>query len=102
MDSDNFGLSSGDEADLLEAEETNSLKRKNSDDHAPVVKVARTGSDNAHTVKLANEVLQNRFQIPSFRLKQEAAINRLLQGKSAVVVFPTGKSKSLTCFIATG
>lgn len=40
-------------------------------------------------------VLQERFKLPNFRLGQEAVINSLLQGRSALAVFPTGSGKSL-------
>lgn len=89
MSDDDFGLSSGDEDTLLQAENTNSLKRKGEDSLGPTAKIARRTEGSA-TLELANDVLRNRFRIDSFRLKQEAAIDRLLQGESAVVVFPTG------------
>lgn len=41
------------------------------------------------------QVLQSRFGLQQFRPGQEAVIGRLLQGKSAVAVFPTGGGKSL-------
>lgn len=91
MDGDeDFGLSSGDEAALLQAEKTNPLKRKSDIDLGSTAKHARTDDATSSTVRIANEVLRDRFKIKSFRLKQEAAIDRLLQGDSAVVVFPTG------------
>lgn len=40
-------------------------------------------------------VLHNTFKLPSFRPGQEAVINALLQGHSALAVFPTGGGKSL-------
>ncbi len=40
-------------------------------------------------------VLQSQFRLPSFRPGQEAVINALLQGRSALAVFPTGGGKSL-------
>lgn len=87
---DDFGLSSGDEAALLQAEKANQLKRKSDQQLGPTAKAARTGDGNFSTSTLAKEILQQRFRIDAFRLKQEAAIERLLQGDSAVVVFPTG------------
>jgi superfamily II DNA helicase RecQ len=47
------------------------------------------------TSPVALNTLRACFGLPSFRLKQEAAISRLLAGGSAVVVFPTGGGKSL-------
>lgn len=90
---DEFGLSSGDEEDLLHAEVAIPRKRKN-EDATPsfATKAARTGDNEklSATTQIATDVLKMRFNIDSFRLKQEAAIDRLLQGDSAVVVFPTG------------
>jgi ATP-dependent DNA helicase RecQ len=40
-------------------------------------------------------LLQNTFKLPSFRPGQEAVIHALLQGHSALAVFPTGGGKSL-------
>ena len=40
-------------------------------------------------------LLQNTFKLPSFRPGQETVINSLLQGHSALAVFPTGGGKSL-------
>lgn len=39
--------------------------------------------------------LQEKFHLPAFRPGQEAVINALLQGQSALAVFPTGGGKSL-------
>jgi ATP-dependent DNA helicase RecQ len=41
------------------------------------------------------QVLKDRFNLNSFRPGQEAVINALLQGHSALAVFPTGGGKSL-------
>src|SRR5438270_8240930 len=43
----------------------------------------------------ALEQLQSTFGFPAFREGQEAAISRLLDGKSVLAVFPTGAGKSL-------
>lgn len=40
-------------------------------------------------------LLQNTFKLPAFRPGQEAVIHALLQGHSALAVFPTGGGKSL-------
>lgn len=40
-------------------------------------------------------ILNSRFNLPSFRPGQEAVIDALLQGRSALAVFPTGGGKSL-------
>lgn len=44
---------------------------------------------------LARSILLKTWGFSAFRLKQEAAIARLIAGKSVVVVFPTGGGKSL-------
>lgn len=46
-------------------------------------------------IVLAEGILQRIWGFPKFRLKQEAAIVRLIEGGSAAVVFPTGGGKSL-------
>ncbi|HOY23511.1 MAG TPA: ATP-dependent DNA helicase RecQ [Cellvibrio sp.] len=43
----------------------------------------------------ALDILHAQFNLPSFRPGQEAVINALLQGRSALAVFPTGGGKSL-------
>jgi superfamily II DNA helicase RecQ len=101
--SDDFGLSSDDEADLLAAtEEAVSGKRSHIDNHQSSEhpqKRARVGeftdrSDSPSAV-LVNKILKERFGLDGFRLEQEAAIARILDGGSTVVVFPTGGGKSL-------
>ena len=42
-----------------------------------------------------NTLLQNTFNLPTFRPGQEAVISALLAGRSALAVFPTGGGKSL-------
>lgn len=51
-------------------------------------------------VKLACRLLSEKFGYGSFRHEQEAAIRRILAGKSALVIFPTGAGKSL-CYQAS-
>ncbi|KZL79294.1 family atp-dependent dna helicase [Colletotrichum incanum] len=93
---DDFGFDSADEADLLAVVDsvTPAMKRTNDDpsDLEEPVSKRQKASDNS---ELAERVLQERFGLESFRLEQKAAINRLLNGDSAVVVFPTGGGKSL-------
>lgn len=43
----------------------------------------------------ARRLLKKTFGYKSFRYEQEAAIKRILSGKSAMVIFPTGAGKSL-------
>jgi hypothetical protein len=100
---DDFGLSSGDEPDLAalwnEIDFTPvPTKRKHSmqcDNAGPSVK--RPAIDQNYSTKspLAVKVLNEQFGLEQFRLKQEAVIARILEGGSAVVVFPTGGGKSL-------
>lgn len=72
------------------------IKRKRNDEVTTSLKRSRSEPGaSAPAIRVANEVLKKHFRIPSFRLKQEAAIARLLDGESAVVVFPTGGGKSL-------
>src|SRR3954471_15416212 len=40
-------------------------------------------------------ILQNQFRLPGFRPGQEVVISALLDGRSALAVFPTGGGKSL-------
>ena len=44
---------------------------------------------------IAIKVLNQSFGLDRFHLDQEAVISRLLDGGSAVVIFPTGGGKSL-------
>ncbi|GIZ48762.1 hypothetical protein CKM354_001181200 [Cercospora kikuchii] len=96
---DEFGLSSGDEADLLGLDENvpPTTKRKHEDQDVRVAKKSRTTSTSLRAIEVANKVLKQNFGMAYFRLKQEQAIARLLDsdGGSAVVVFPTGGGKSL-------
>lgn len=96
-DEDDFGLTLEDEAELAAATANALTGKRNlvieSEDAANPSK--RTRVDGEHSTVLANKVLKNRFGLNGFRLEQEAAITRLLDGGSAVVVFPTGGGKSL-------
>ncbi|GKT58081.1 RecQ family ATP-dependent DNA helicase [Colletotrichum tofieldiae] len=93
---DEFGFDSADDADLLAVVDgvTPAMKRTNDDpgDLEEPLSKRQKAPDNS---KLAERVLKERFGLNSFRLEQKAAINRLLNGDSAVVVFPTGGGKSL-------
>jgi superfamily II DNA helicase RecQ len=102
--SDDFGLSSDGEADFLAAtnEVVNGKRSHNTDHHQAsehLPKRARIGAvadrSKSPSAILANKVLKERFGLDGFRLEQEAAIARILDGGSAVVVFPTGGGKSL-------
>ena len=98
-DSDDFG--DIDDEDLLLAELNDravlsSTKRATPadfEDNSDSKKIKVHGCPNAIT--LAEGILQKIWGFPKFRLKQEAAIARLIEGGSAAVVFPTGGGKSL-------
>ncbi|KAF1960840.1 ATP-dependent DNA helicase [Byssothecium circinans] len=55
----------------------------------------RNRPESSTSTTLANKVLKEQFKLDGFRGKQEEAITRLLDGKSAIIVFPTGAGKSL-------
>lgn len=102
--SDDFGLSSEDEEGFLAAAESAALHGKrglNQDGNSvnQSTKRVKTSPELAKVVSpsttLANKILKRRFGLDGFRLEQEAAITRILDGGSAVVVFPTGGGKSL-------
>jgi hypothetical protein len=101
--SDDFGLSSDDEADLLAAAtDAANGKHAHDDGHNSTMHPNKRMKTSANPIArsspstvLANKILQGRFGLNGFRLEQEAAISRILDGGSAVVVFPTGGGKSL-------
>lgn len=93
---DDFGLSSSDEAELVKLEE-NCFKRKNSEGTSSSFKKPRHNSRDFAPAGHAKRVLKERFGLTSFRLKQEAAIERLLDGKNVAVVFPTGNYALYFC-----
>jgi superfamily II DNA helicase RecQ len=96
IEDDEFGLDSEDDADFLDAADSfganTSKKRKSSSSDLPPAKRAALDTQN---MALATTALKRNFGIEAFRLKQEQVITRLLGGKSAAVVFPTGGGKSL-------
>lgn len=98
---EDFGLSSSDEADLAEltsiVEAVGNRKRSTSQPATlSVLKKPKLPAPKYPTTSdLARKILKETWGYPSFRLKQEEAISRLIHGGSAVVVFPTGGGKSL-------
>jgi superfamily II DNA helicase RecQ len=89
-----FDIGSDDEAEMLAAAAGTSGKRSlDADNNQIASKRAKIG--NGPSTVLANRILKERFGLKGFRLEQEAAITRVLDGGSAVVVFPTGGGKSL-------
>lgn len=102
FDEDAFDLSSSAEAELFslsqshEATEQPKLKKRKSEDQlGNELKRSRTDSAESDAIHVARSMLKQHFKMDDFRLKQEQAIARLLLGKSAAVVFPTGGGKSL-------
>ncbi len=100
LDSEHSDFGDVDDEDLLLAEPrtTDDLTLKRSspsefDNEACSQKLKLADDDMA--VKLAESILQKTWGFPKFRLKQEQAIARLINGRSAAVVFPTGGGKSL-------
>jgi superfamily II DNA helicase RecQ len=92
-DYDEFDFSSdADEAMIALADEA--PKRKHDDEADSSLPLKRLKSY-AQTSELARSVLKRTFKLDSFRLKQEMAIARLLEGGNTGVIFPTGGGKSL-------
>jgi superfamily II RNA helicase len=98
---DAFDLSDGDDEAFLQlASQTTpaGLKRKHHDDpneSASSFSLAKRVKVYPEVSHIARKVLKQTFGLEAFRLKQEQAIARLLDGGSAAVVFPTGGGKSL-------
>lgn len=99
---DDFGMSSSDELELQamadNADKNATGHRKHArnestDGREPLAKASKFDSA---LLDVATDVMNKKFKLPVFRLKQALAIERLLSEKSAVVVFPTGGGKSLT------
>lgn len=108
MSDDDFGLSSSDELELQAVADqadngTLNGRRKHarteSEQHNEPPSKMQKQTDVA--LNVATEVLKSRFKFPAFRLKQAHAVSRVLNGGSAVVVFPTGGGKSL-CYQVPG
>jgi hypothetical protein len=103
MSDDEFDLSSGDEEELVAAANVTieGKRKKEHDSNDAVLEAKRSKPDNgtiatpSPSTVLANKILKDSFRLNSFRLEQQGAITRLLEGGSAVVIFPTGGGKSL-------
>jgi len=92
---EDFGLSSSDEAELLDIEDKENqrgTKRKSQNDESSLAKRPCGDASTSAELQVASKVLREHFGLEEFRLKQAAAIERLLKGDSCVVVFPTGLS----------
>lgn len=95
---DEFGFSSDAEADdemLALADAAASQPKRKREDADDEVKASKKTRVYPTTSDLARKVLNDSFGLPAFRLKQEAAVSRLIAGGNATVVFPTGGGKSL-------
>lgn len=96
---DEFGDSDDEALLLAEASTVTSVISKKrpspfaATDDAPKKKVR--SADQAACSALGQRILKKTWGFPFFRLKQDAAIARLISGGSAVVIFPTGGGKSL-------
>lgn len=97
---DDFG--DVDDEDLMLAETsdatvglpTQDLKRSFDFDEESTSKKPKT-ENGSTSIALAQKILKETWGFPEFKHKQEQAIARLIEGGSAVVVFPTGGGKSL-------
>jgi hypothetical protein len=96
---DEFDLDEEDELELQAlADDTDKRERKHARNESgviegPPIKLLKTSDvpENSVALGVAIDVLKNRFKLPGFRLKQALAIDRILNGGSSVVVFPTGE-----------
>nr|POE63033.1 atp-dependent dna helicase recq [Quercus suber] len=87
MSDDEFQWSSAEDVDLLHLEAVATAKRKICNvDNRSSAKRARVHSQ---VLTIATKILQEHFGLENFRLKQAAAIDRLLRGGNSAVVFPT-------------
>ena len=101
VEDDEFGSVENDDLILAEnsnATSTTGLRSKRTtpldfEDHSRPKKLR--ANDDRMSASLAEQILQRTWGFSQFRLKQQQAICRLIDGGSAVVVFPTGGGKSL-------
>jgi superfamily II DNA helicase RecQ len=96
MDDDDYGFSSGDEAEIAALMDVQGIKRKSDENGGPPAKRVAVES-----YACAVKALTKNFGFKGFQLKQEQVITQILSGESAAVVFPTGGGKSL-CFQIPG
>ena len=101
IESDEFGDVEDEDLILAESAESAatslSTKRTTPSDSNGIAspKRLKVDNDDAASVALAERILKGTWGFPHFRLRQQQAITRLINGRSAVVVFPTGGGKSL-------
>ena len=97
---DDFG--DVDDEDLMLAETSDAtvglphqdLKRSSDFEDGSLSKKLKTGNGSP-SIALAQKILKDTWGFSEFKHRQEQAIARLIDGGSAVVVFPTGGGKSL-------
>ena len=96
-DDDQFGDSEIDDNEFLLAESATIQEKKRPNPFASTGATHKKAkiSEEALSSVLGRQILKSIWGFASFRLKQEAAIARLISGGSAVVIFPTGGGKSL-------
>jgi superfamily II DNA helicase RecQ len=58
-------------------------------------KPSTTNGSPSGLVELARNILQQKFGYDGFRHEQEKAIEAIMKGDNALVIFPTGAGKSL-------
>ena len=92
-DSDEFG--DVDVGDFLTAESgiRKRLAETAASEHMLAAKRSKLTDDASFSIP--REILTRFWGFPDFRLEQAAAISRLVSGKGAAVIFPTGGGKSL-------
>lgn len=84
-----------DDNDLLIAEQNMKRKKSSTSPADPNPFKRLKSCTTPSSLDLAQDVLQDIWGFPSFKLQQETAITRLICGGSAAVIFPTGGGKSL-------
>ena len=88
-----------DDEDLLLAESrpntVNAKRSRPSDFYDDKPYKTPRSTEDPKALVLAKRILKKTWGFTDFRLKQQAAITRLIEGHSAVVIFPTGGGKSL-------
>lgn len=93
---DEFDASFVDEAEFIAATEAVENSKRPRDETSETDSPSkRSKSMLSPSTVLANKVLNERFGLDQYRLKQEAAITRIIDGGSTAIVFPTGGGKSL-------
>ena len=93
-DVDDEDLILAETSDITFSQPNQDLKRSYEVEDGSPAKRLKTEKESA-SIALAQKILKNTWGFSGFKHKQEQAIARLIDGGSAVVVFPTGGGKSL-------